>query len=128
MNCVKCGREIEHDQVFCPACLEEMEKYPVKPGTVVHIPKHPEDEEEKRPAPRKKPGPTPEQQIGKLKRRVWRLRLCVALLLMLSGFLMFAVSRAVEELDIRHLVGQNYSTEEMVPAQTAAPELTEPVS
>ena len=38
MNCVKCGREIPEDQVFCEICLTEMENYPVKPGTAVHIP------------------------------------------------------------------------------------------
>ncbi len=38
MNCMKCGAKIEHDQVFCPDCLAEMEKYPVKPGITVQIP------------------------------------------------------------------------------------------
>ena len=31
MNCMKCGRETENEAVFCPDCLQIMEKYPV-PG------------------------------------------------------------------------------------------------
>ena len=38
MNCAKCGREIEKDQVFCTVCLEEMERHPVKPGTPIQLP------------------------------------------------------------------------------------------
>ena len=37
MNCLKCGRET--DQTFCEACREEMTRYPVKPGTIVQLPK-----------------------------------------------------------------------------------------
>ncbi len=38
MNCLKCGEKIEHNQVFCPNCLAEMEHYPVKPDIVVQLP------------------------------------------------------------------------------------------
>ena len=37
MQCMKCGLEIPDGQVFCDGCLEIMDKYPVKPGTPVHI-------------------------------------------------------------------------------------------
>ena len=37
MNCMKCGREIP-EGAFCEECLAVMEKYPVKPNTVVQIP------------------------------------------------------------------------------------------
>lgn len=40
MYCLKCGREIEGDQVFCNECLATMEQYPVNPGTPVHLPKN----------------------------------------------------------------------------------------
>ena len=39
MDCMKCGRETEHENVFCPDCLTEMEKYPVRPDTVVLLPR-----------------------------------------------------------------------------------------
>ena len=38
MFCMKCGREIESG-VFCLDCLCDMEKYPVKPGTAIQLPK-----------------------------------------------------------------------------------------
>ena len=39
MYCLKCGREIEDQQVYCSGCLEIMERYPIKPGTPVQLPK-----------------------------------------------------------------------------------------
>lgn len=38
MNCLKCGREIPAQQVFCESCLKEMAGQPVKPGTLVLLP------------------------------------------------------------------------------------------
>ena len=139
MNCVKCGREIENDQVFCQTCLEAMEAYPVKPGTVVHIPKHPEDENEKKPAPRKKVL-TPEEQIRRLKKKVLGLRIGLAVMLLICGLLCFAVGRAASELDFYRFLGKNYNTVETPPTKPAAtvapteaptetrwlPEITEP--
>ena len=43
MYCMKCGREIEDGQAFCGDCLAVMEKYPVKPGTAVILPKRRRD-------------------------------------------------------------------------------------
>lgn len=37
MACLKCGRETE--RMFCDHCRAEMEKYPVKPGTIILLPK-----------------------------------------------------------------------------------------
>ena len=37
MYCMKCGKETENEQVFCKHCLEVMDKYPIKPGTHVHL-------------------------------------------------------------------------------------------
>ena len=39
MYCLKCGNETENEQVFCKHCLEVMDKYPVKPGTHVQLPR-----------------------------------------------------------------------------------------
>ena len=38
MNCIKCGREMSENGVFCPRCLEVMDRYPIKPGTPVTLP------------------------------------------------------------------------------------------
>lgn len=42
MKCMKCGTTISSDQVFCESCREEMERYPVKPGTPIQLPTRPE--------------------------------------------------------------------------------------
>lgn len=47
MLCMKCGREIQDSQVFCEKCLSVMQAYPVKPDTVVQIPKRPARAEKK---------------------------------------------------------------------------------
>lgn len=38
-QCLKCGKKTEEHSVFCSECLAVMERYPVKPGTVVHLPR-----------------------------------------------------------------------------------------
>ena len=39
MYCLKCGNETENEQVFCKHCLEVMDKYPVKAGTHIQLPR-----------------------------------------------------------------------------------------
>ena len=125
MNCVKCGRETAEDRVFCDDCLKEMENYPVKPGVAVHIPSRSGEEEPKKSQPKRKLVRTPAEQIARLKKKLLRLRIFVAVLLLIVGGLCFAVSRAVEELDIQRLLGKNYHTQGAV-TQTEPTESTEP--
>lgn len=110
MNCMKCGREIEETQVFCAECLTEMEKYPVKPGTVVQLPARLTAVPVRKPA-RRRPQPAQEEQIKYLKKRVWILRfllaLTTALLITATGFLIWRMN----EEDVKLLPGQNYITE-----------------
>ena len=40
-QCLKCGKKTGGNSVFCDDCLAVMDRYPVKPGTVVHIPTRP---------------------------------------------------------------------------------------
>lgn len=85
MTCMKCGREIPTGQVFCDSCLEVMEKYPIKPDTVVQLPRRSAQSVQKKQAPRRRQL-SPEEQIPLLKRTCRRLALCViALLLILSA-------------------------------------------
>lgn len=107
MNCMKCGRPIEADQVFCTDCLVDMEKYPVKPGTVVQVPKRQEA------VPQRKghfrPILTPEEQIRKLKKRIHRLCTALAVVLLLFAALAFVFAQHLESHnDLRP--GQNYSS------------------
>lgn len=43
MNCIRCGRETQENNTFCDACLKEMEKHPVAPGTPIQMPKREKD-------------------------------------------------------------------------------------
>lgn len=115
MNCMKCGREIEEDQAFCPYCLVDMESYPVKPGTVILLP----NQQSQTTAPKKavtqhKPQLPPEEELPVLKRKVWALRALSVLLILLLAVLGYVTSRVITELDIQRLLGQNYSTAETV--------------
>ena len=107
MYCMKCGRELEEEGVFCKECLSVMEQYPVKPGTVVQLPKRRETGFVKRAVPRRKTL-TAEEQIHKLRR--W---LRISVVAWFLTFLLFcaalypAVLYLMEE---NHFsLGQNYS-------------------
>lgn len=109
MNCIKCGREVPEDQVFCDSCREMMQKYPVKPGTAVQLPQRKDSPAAKKAAGRRRPPNTPEEQILRLKKRVRRVFLLWLFTLLL---LAATVYPAVEYFLGKsfHLPGQNYST------------------
>ena len=111
MNCLKCGREISDKDVFCPDCLADMEKYPVKPGTAVHIPVRREEPAAPSKQPKKK-ALTPEQQVVKLRKKLNRLRVTLILLLLL---ILLGVLGGLQLLKIAYESmpkGQNYSAAE----------------
>ena len=105
MNCMKCGRETENEQVFCQNCLQIMEKYPVRPGTVVLLPRRRETVIKKTVKRHTVPA---EEQIKALKKQLlimWIVLLvCLAaIVLMINPTLHYALDKHVE-------VGQNYSS------------------
>lgn len=53
MFCMKCGKEIPEEQVFCEECLADMALHPVKPGTPVLLPVRPAQANAKRGARKK---------------------------------------------------------------------------
>ena len=109
MNCMKCGRETTDEQIFCDLCLEEMEKYPVRPGTVILLPRRREDAARKA-VVRKKAPPSPEEQVKVLKKQTRRLAATILVLLALLGVTgYFAVVHLLESETV-FLPGQNYST------------------
>ena len=114
MNCVKCGRETAEDRVFCDGCLSEMGNYPVKPGTAVHIPARDPMEEIRKVTARKKPVRTLSEQVLRLKRKVLRLRILAAVLVLICGALCFVIGQVVKGVDLQPLLGQNYHTAETV--------------
>ena len=111
MNCIKCGRDIGEDQVFCETCLTEMENYPVKPGTAIHIPARNEEEHKKAPAKRK-PILTPSEQVLRLKKKLRRTRLALVLVLLLCSGFCFLAGWLLKSADVQQVLGQNYSTVE----------------
>ena len=106
MNCMKCGREIQEDSVFCQDCLLDMEKYPVQRDTVVLLPRRREA-----PVVKKLPKrhvPTPEEQIRFLRKKIMvlsvLLAVCIAaMVLMFNPTMHYVLDKHVE-------IGQNYST------------------
>ena len=107
MYCLKCGREVNEDRNFCPDCVSVMEKYPVKPGTAVLLPKRREGSPISR-SPVRRKTLTAEEQIRKLRRN--------ALTFFVMWVITFLLLCAVTALGISHVLqqqhfslGQNYS-------------------
>lgn len=110
MGCMKCGRETASRQVFCEKCLDEMEKYPVKPGTVVRLPQRREESVFKKSLPRRRVQITLEEQVKSMKKTLRSLIATVILLMVLlcvAGY--FAVAHLLETQTV-FLPGQNYSS------------------
>ncbi len=112
MNCMKCGRELEGDQAFCPKCLEQMAQSPVRSDVVVKLPDR-QEPAPKRNVPRKKVR-TPEEQITRLKKRNRWLIGAVCLLLLLNGLLTYLSIDIFRQLDVQRFLGKNYSTVETI--------------
>ncbi len=108
MNCMKCGREIPAEQVFCEECRAEMEKYPVKPGTVVQLPRRREEASAKK-AARRRNVPTQEEQIQDMRRVIRSLLVLVLVQMVLIVCLAYPVVRNYLDSQ-KPLPGQNYST------------------
>ena len=109
MHCMKCGRDIAEDQAFCADCLADMERHPVRPGTVILLPT-PEKQQPKKPLLRKKPAPPVEEQVAFLKKTIIRLYILIFCMLAIIGVLAYTSGWAISELDIQRLLGQNYSS------------------
>ena len=75
--CIKCGREIGPGAVFCDACLADMERHPVKPGTPVVL--HQKPAFSSRRAPTRKVR-KPEEHVRSLKRAIVWLWVIIFLL------------------------------------------------
>ena len=82
MYCMKCGKETKSDRFFCQECLEEMERYPVKPDTPVYLP--PVIRQERK-TQRFTPPPAPEEQVAQLRRTNRRLRVFLLLAVLILG-------------------------------------------
>lgn len=110
MNCMKCRRETVDNQVFCAECLADMEKYPVRPGTIIQLPRRREEPAAKKNPSRRKAPPPPEEQVKGLKKQVRRLRAALLIALLLLAIAGYFTAVHIMESDVRLLPGQNYSS------------------
>ena len=117
MNCLKCGRETPAEQVFCEECLLEMEKYPVKPGTVVLLPRGRDAASPKKILKRRTV--SLEEQLKAARKRIKALS--VAFLLMLLLVLLMAYPSALYLRSRQQKIGQNYTaiTNTAAPSEAA---------
>ena len=108
MNCIKCGRELRGEAVFCSQCKEEMEHYPVKPGTPVQLPVRTETSEPTPKPRRQRKALPPEKQIRHLRKSV-RL-LLLALIVAVLAFILTSLLtlHLLEQRDRQVPMGQNY--------------------
>lgn len=116
MKCLKCGRET--DQTFCGECREEMEKYPVKPGAILLLPK--ERPSAAKQSPRHTPTP-PEVIVTRQQRLIRRLSCAFASLLVLLVLLGILTVRLLKQ-SAQPPLGQNYNTVTRPPAESTAAE------
>ena len=106
MKCLKCGAELKNTGVFCPDCLGDMDKYPVKPNITVQIPYRPAPAPVKKKARRPK-YVKPEEQIRHLKevRKNLAIALAVAVLLLagcIAALVWLLIKGGMDELS-RHM-------------------------
>ena len=123
MYCMKCGREMEAEQAFCEDCLLGMEKYPVKPGTAVQLPVRKTASQARK--VQKRRTISPEEQIARLKKRIWFLcGILVVTLALLAAMIYPTVTFFIRNYNLRP--GQNYHTETSTTTVTTPVETTDP--
>ena len=110
MNCIKCGRELHDEQVFCRNCQENMELYPVKPGTPVQLPVHPAQSEGKPKSGRARKNLPPEVRIRKLHTTVRLLVLTLTAVLLAFAVTALLALHLLDQRDLQSPVDQNYHT------------------
>ena len=110
MYCMKCGKEIKENQVFCEACLVIMDKYPVKPGTHIQIPQRPASTAGK-PVFRKRIL-TPEEQILRLRRSMKYLVVALVCSILVLCLTVTMLVRTIAVYEENASIGKNYNTVE----------------
>ena len=115
MNCMKCGRESEDDNVFCQNCLLEMEKHPILPETVVLLPRRRESAVTKKAT--KRHIPTADEQIAELREWVRILLVIVVVCIVAIAFMFKPTMHYVRDEHVE--IGQNYSSVTVTTANSA---------
>ncbi len=120
MNCMKCGQETVQERVFCEDCLLDMQAHPVKPGTVVLLPKRETPSFAKKLV--KKRSIPLEDQVKILKRRLRVLMVLLTVCLVLIAIMIHPTLHYL--LDEHVQKGQNYTSivTPTAPPQPLAPD------
>ena len=88
MQCLKCGTQIANTAVFCSECLQSMEVYPVKPGTVIQLHRREVVHAQKK-AVKPKVYNVWEDQFSYLKKLFWVMALLLVIAVILLGVFTF---------------------------------------
>ena len=109
MECLKCGKATEDNQVFCSECLEDMANYPVNTSTAIHIPIRPTSPEKAAPRTR---DCTPSETIASQQALIRWLAVTIAVLSLLlcatAGFLIHTLEKKD---DTPNKIGWNYTAD-----------------
>lgn len=76
MYCLKCGNETLDEKIFCEDCLLLAQRYPIKPGTPIQLPRH--DQQKKNLSQKRTIGP--EEQVEALRKALRRTRVLLFLM------------------------------------------------
>ena len=109
MNCLKCGNETSNHQIFCDGCLEIMQRYPIKPGTAIHLPHRPAPTGEKKPHDKRRES----EEKDPLVQLQGMIRWLTATIAVLSVLLLLTASMLIHTLDqesTQKNIGRNYTT------------------
>lgn len=106
MYCLKCGKEIQDEQVFCASCLDRMAQHPIKPGTAIQIHNRPAIATSKV----LQIETPPEEQIAYLRKTISRLRAALIALLLLLALAVGHQIHAGLTSESEPAIGRNYST------------------
>lgn len=111
MHCMRCGAETENSAVFCPKCLEAMERDPIKTNITLQLPLRPAAQPTRKKS-RKKKYAKPEEHIRHLQRSLrWTwlvLVVAVAAFGVTAAMLLHVLWGSDQGFDFG--IGQNYDT------------------
>lgn len=110
MNCLRCGKATEENQVFCAGCLRFMETHPVKPGTAIHLP-HRNEPAAPRKQVLKRKTPSSEEQVAQLKNQCRKLVLALIAVTAALGLCAGALFYCLTHPDTPPAQGRNYTTD-----------------
>lgn len=105
MQCLKCGRDTKEGEFFCQDCQLTMQRYPVRPGTPVILPRR-ENPPARKPLMKRRAVPL-EDQIRALKRRQRFLSILLITAVLIAALL--AVPAWQFFFGERQRPGQNYT-------------------